>query len=159
MERYRKQVAEDVKEHVEKKRGYVPGSLERWANEYLKPPKIDWRTKLARIVRGAVAYKSGAADYTWGKMSRRQAGVGFGVGRPVLPALHSPVPSVCCAVDTSGSMSTEDLTRASSEIQGVLAAVGAAVTVIACDAAVHGVKECRTIKRRWHFSKVVAART
>jgi predicted metal-dependent peptidase len=145
MERYRKQVAEDVKEHTEKKRGYVPGSLVRWADEYLKPPKIDWRTKLARIVRGAIAYKSGSADYTWGKMSRRQAGVGYGAGRPVLPSLHSPVPSVGVIVDTSGSVSASGLAAAASEIQGILSAIGATITVVAVDADVQAVKECRTI--------------
>ena len=47
--------------------------------------QIDWRTKLARTIRGAVAYKHGAVDLTWNRVSRRQAGVGFGVGRPNHP--------------------------------------------------------------------------
>lgn len=144
MERLRKQVAEDIKGMGEKARGTVPASLQRWADEYLKPAKVDWRTKLSRIVRGAVAYKSGQSDYTFSRISRRQAGVGFGIGRPVVPALHSPVPSVALAIDTSGSMSESDLTMALSELSGVLAATGSNVMVLTCDAEVHEVKDVRT---------------
>lgn len=145
MERFRKQSAEAVREAVQKGRGTVPDSLQRWADKMLTPPKIPWREKLARIIRGAVAYKSGAVDLTWKRPSRRQAGVGYGVGRPIVPAMHQPVPDVACVVDTSGSMSERDLAAAASELTGVLAAVGAAVTVVACDATVHGLRECKTI--------------
>ncbi len=146
MERFRKATAEAVKEHEAKGRGNVPGSLSRWADTVLQPPKIHWREKLARIVRGAVAYRSGCSDYTWGKISRRQAGVGFGVGRPVIPALHSPVPRVMVAVDSSGSVSAEELAAAMAETAGILAAVGAAVDYCVCDAAVHTMKSVRTVQ-------------
>lgn len=145
MERFRKATAEAVKDFVAKGRGTVPGSLSRWADEQLAPPKVPWREKLARVVRGAVAFKSGAADYTWNRISRRQAGVGYGVGRPIVPALHAPVPKVAVLVDTSGSMSKDDLVAAASEIQGVLAAVGANVLVATVDADLQGIKECRSI--------------
>jgi predicted metal-dependent peptidase len=142
MERYRKQVAQDIQ--GVKDRGTVPAALNRWADAFLKPAKIDWRTKLARIVRGTLAYKAGQSDFTWSRISRRQAGVGFGVGRPVIPAMHAPKPSAAVGVDTSGSMSPKDLSMALSEIQGVLAAVGSGVTVLTCDAVVHEVKDVST---------------
>jgi predicted metal-dependent peptidase len=145
MERFRKATAEAVKEFEQKGRGTVPGSLSRWADSMLQPAKVPWREKLARVVRGAVAFKSGCSDYTWGKISRRQAGVGFGVGRPVIPALHAPVPKVAVLVDTSGSMQQSDLVAAASEVQGVLAAVGANVLVATVDAALQGIKECRSM--------------
>jgi len=147
MERFRKQVAEDVKDACAKNRGTVPASLERWASEYLKPPKIDWRTKLARLVRGAVAYQSGKADFTWNRMSRRQGGLGYGVGRPVVPALHAPKPNAAVVIDTSGSMGEADLSAALVEVRGVLAAVGAGVTVCICDAEVHGIKRVDNIEQ------------
>lgn len=145
MERFRKQTAEAVREYGSKQRGLVPAGLQRWADEVLSPPKIPWREKLARMVRGAVAFKSGAVDYTFMRPSRRQAGMGFGPGRPIVPALHAPVPRVACALDTSGSMSEDLLTEALSEVKGVLTAVGAAVTFVACDAKVHGIKPIKTI--------------
>ncbi|HEV3059607.1 MAG TPA: VWA-like domain-containing protein [Vicinamibacterales bacterium] len=147
MERFRKQTAEDVKEACGKSRGTVPASLERWANEYLKPPKIDWRTKLARLVRGAVSYQAGKADFTFTKMSRRQGGLGYGVGRAVVPALHAPKPNAAVVIDTSGSMSETDLSDALIEVRGVLAAVGAGVTVCVCDAEVHGIKRVENIEQ------------
>lgn len=143
MERFRKQVAEDIQSV--KQRGTVPASLQRWADEYLAPPKIDWRTKLSRLVRGAIAYKAGQSDFTWSRMSRRQGGVGYGVGRPVIPALHSPKPRVAVVIDTSGSMGSADLSAALAEVQGVLSAVGAGVTVCICDAKVHGIKLVKNI--------------
>jgi predicted metal-dependent peptidase len=144
MERMRKQVAEDIQSTQQ--RGTVPASLQRWAEDYLKPPKVDWRTKLARLVRGAVAYKSGSADFTYTKMSRRQAGAGYGVGRPVIPAMHAPKPNTACVIDTSGSMGTQALSAALTEVRGVLRAVGAGVTVCICDAKVHGIKRVESIE-------------
>lgn len=144
MERFRKQSAEAVREAVQKGRGTVPDSLQVWADQMLSPPKIPWREKLARIVRGAVAYKAGCVDLTWKKPSRRQAGVGYGVGRPIVPAMHAPIPVCSIGIDTSGSMSAENLTAALAEVQGVLAAIGAAVTLCVCDAEVHGIKPIKT---------------
>lgn len=138
MERMRKQVAEEVQ--AVKQRGTVPDSLQRWATDYLKPPKIDWRTKLARLVRGAVAYKSGQSDFTYSKMSRRQAGVGYGIGKPVVPALHSPKPNCSVVLDTSGSMGSAELSSAMTEVRGVISAIGAGITFCVCDAKVHGIK-------------------
>lgn len=145
MERIRKQVAQEV-QNV-KDRGTVPGSLQRWADDFLKPAKIDWRTRLARLVRGAVAYRSGCADFTYSRMSRRQAGVGYGVGRPVVPALHSPKPTCSIVIDTSGSMSKEALDAALAETRGVLQAVGAGVTVCICDAEVHGIQRVDSVEQ------------
>jgi predicted metal-dependent peptidase len=62
-----------------------------------------------------------------------------------MPAFHAPVPRVSVLVDTSGSMSEEALATVAAELQGVLAATGADVTVAAVDAALQGIKECRTI--------------
>lgn len=143
MARFRKQVAMDIQST--KLRGSIPASLQRWADEFLAPPKIDWRTKLARLVRGAVAYRSGQSDFTWSRMSRRQAGVGYGLGRPVIPALHSPKPNVACALDVSGSMGPDLLASALSEVQGVLSAVGAQITFVVCDAKVHGIKSVKSM--------------
>ena len=145
LERMRRATAEAVKDYASKNRGNVPASLERWADEQLKPARIPWRQRLARVIRGAVAYRAGSADLTWGRVSRRQAGVGFGVGRPIVPALHAPQPEVACVIDTSGSMGDEQLTDALSEIQGVLKAVGSNITLCVCDARVHGIKPIANI--------------
>lgn len=146
LERMRRAVAEAVKEAAAKNRGNVPSSMVRWADDMLAPPKIPWRTKLARTIRGAVAYRSGCVDYTFSKVSRRQAGVGFGVGRPVIPSTHAPQPNVGCLCDTSGSMRESSLSAAMSEANGVIQAVGGQITFAVIDAALHGIKQVKSAK-------------
>jgi len=144
MARVRREVAEAVRSEVAKGRGLVPEGWARWADGELAPAKIPWRQELGRIVRGAVAYKSGATDFGFGRLSRRQGGLGFGVGCAVLPALRAYTPEVMVAVDTSGSMSAAELKSAMSETRGILREVGASVTFCACDAEVHTLKRAST---------------
>jgi len=142
----RRQVAEQVREASEKSRGTVPAGLVRWAEAELAPPRIDWRTKLSQVARTAVGFRPGAVDFRYNRPSRRQSALGYGMGCPVLPALIRPVPQVAIAVDTSGSMSAEDLRIAVEESDGILKAIGAEVTFIACDAAVGAVKPVRSAR-------------
>jgi len=144
LERVRRDVAEAIKAEASKGRGSMPGGWMRWAETQLAAPKIPWQTKLAKIARGAVEWASGAVDYQYRAPSRRQGGVGFGPGRPVLPALVAPKPDVMCVVDTSGSMGTSELTAGLREIKGVLNRTSARVTFAAADAAVHEVKTVKT---------------
>ncbi len=143
IERIKRTVAEAIHKEAASGRGTVPAGWQRWANQQLQPPKIPWRQKLARAVRGAVAYRPGAVDLHYTRPSRRQAGVGFGPGKPVLPALRAPIPKVSVIVDTSGSMGDQELLEAVSETRGVLDACGAGVTFCACDAEVHELREVR----------------
>lgn len=143
LERVRRTVAEAIRNEAASGRGTVPAGLVRWADSQLKPPQIPWRQKLKRAVRGAVAYRAGAVDLHYTRPSRRQAGIGYGPGKPILPAMRAPVPRVAVAVDTSGSMGEEELIEAISETRGVLSAAGANVTFCACDAAVHELREVR----------------
>ena len=144
--RIRRTVAEEIRREVEagSGRGTVPGGWARWAEGQLRPAQIPWRQKLARAVRGAVAYRPGAVDLHYTRPSRRQAGIGFGPGCPVLPALRAPVPQVAVVADTSGSMGEQEMVDAMSETRGVLAAAGANVVFCACDADVHALKPVRT---------------
>lgn len=145
LERFRRDVAEQIKDCVSKNRGRVPGGWQRWADETLSPPKVDWRRKLAAVTRAAIAYRSGAVDFDWSRISRRQAGVGFGIGRPGVPAFKSSVPRVGVIMDTSGSMSREALALAASEVQGILTQIGAKISLCVVDADVQGVRKVARI--------------
>ena len=140
MHRATKAVAEAVKQAAQAGRGDVPLGLVRVAEELLKPPVVPWDEKLRRAARRAVAFKMGAFDYRYDAPSRRQAGVGFGWGKPVLPRMRCPVPEVAVVIDTSGSMGCDELQRAVSETAGVMRSVGAPVTFLCCDAEVHGLQ-------------------
>jgi predicted metal-dependent peptidase len=147
LERAVRETAEAIKDAASKGRGSVPSSLARWADEALQPPKVPWRQKLGRIARRAVAWSLGAVDHRYDAPSRRQAGIGYGVGRPILPRLRRPVPRVAIAVDTSGAMGRDELRAAAAEVKGVLSATGADVDFMACDAVIHGgVRKVATVE-------------
>lgn len=146
--RIRKAVAEAAVKHAQTKgRGTVPAGFLAWAEAEIAPPKIDWRTKLAKVVKAAFAYRPGAITTSWTRFGRKQAGLGFGPGKPVTPIWRSPVPRVTVVIDTSGSMGGGEgspLWVAAGEVSGILKATNSAVTIVACDASVHAIKECRT---------------
>jgi len=146
--RIRKEVAAAAVKHAATKgRGSVPGGFLAWAEAEIAPPKIDWRSKLAKVLRAAMAYRPGCVTTTWTGFGRKQAALGFGYGRPLTPKWRSPVPRVAVGVDTSGSMGSGEnspLAQAASEISGILKATNAAVQFVACDAQVHSAKEVKT---------------
>jgi predicted metal-dependent peptidase len=139
----RAQVAREIEER-QKSRGDVPTGLRRWAELQRQPQKVDWRKKLAVLCRSAIAYRQGAVARTFRRPSRRQAGIGFGEGKPIVAGRVRPIPSVAFALDTSGSMSERELSYALREAAGVLQTLSAEATFIACDAKVHSVARVRS---------------
>lgn len=144
MEAARDQVAQAVQQEAKRGRGNVPAGLVRWADVQLAPPKIPWETRLARACRRLVSTRPGAVDYKFSRLSRRQAGVGYGPGKPILPGLVEPIPNVAVGLDTSGSMGQNEIMIGARETAGIMRTVGVGVTFIACDAAVHEIKRVST---------------
>ena len=153
IKRVQREVAEAVRKEAARGRGNMPAGLKRWAEEVLGPPHVPWQQKLARMVRNAVAFRPGAGDYRYDRPSRRQGAFGYGTGSPVFPAMRMPVPQVAIIVDTSGSMGGDELKVALEECKGILAAVGSAISFIACDAAVHSARKVRNIKEACELMK------
>ena len=114
--------------------GSVPGGLARWAEQTLRP-KVNWRQQLAAALRSSVHHKTGTADYTWQRPSRRQQPQ----DTVLRPAMTRPVPSITVVVDTSGSMSEHELDRALTEIKAIIATIvpGDSVRVLSVDTIVH----------------------
>lgn len=128
----RRQVAEDTKEFGEKNRGTVPGFMERWAEQKLRP-QVPWRQVLRGAIRKMLSEAMGATDYTRKRPSRRQSAH----GKVVMPSLRQPVPEVAMAIDTSGSMGNKELAAGLAEVKGVLRGLGLRdMTVFAVDHAV-----------------------
>lgn len=112
--------------------GHAPRGWRRWAEEAFHPP-LPWRELLGAAVRSAVCGPGAGDDYTYGRPSRRAAGVP-GV---VLPSLRRRPPRVAVVVDTSGSVSDAELGSALLEVAAISRAVGGRrdlVTVVPCDA-------------------------
>ncbi|MYW00040.1 VWA-like domain-containing protein [Streptomyces sp. SID3343] len=118
--------------------GNAPQGWRRWAEEAFHPPQ-PWRELLGAAVRSAVSGPGVGEDYTYGRPSRRSAGLP-GV---VLPSLRRMPPRVAVVVDTSGSVSDAELGSALLEVAAITRAVGGRrdlVTVVSCDAAAHVVE-------------------
>lgn len=113
--------------------GSAPQAWQRWAEEAFHPPQR-WRELLGAAVRTAAAGSGAGEDYTYGRPSRRSAGLP-GV---VLPSLRRRPPRVAVVIDTSGSVSDAELGSALLEVAAIARAVGGRrdlVTVLPCDAA------------------------
>jgi len=125
------EVARRITEH-QKSRGTVPAGWLRWAEEVLKP-KVNWRERLRRILRGVISEGLGQRlDYSYHRPNRRAA-----VYHPIyLPSLSQGEykPRIACVVDTSGSISDQELIQALAEVRGILTQLRIPVTIIPCDA-------------------------
>lgn len=145
-EREAQMVRADVAEAVleaHRGRNNVPGDLVAWAHAVLNP-KVDWRRVLAGLVREAVATVSDDGDFTYRRFGRRSSAL----PHIRVPGLQRHVPQVAVILDTSGSMSPDDLERAVSEVQGILRSSSVAedaVALLAVDAAVQEVQRVRHI--------------
>ncbi len=107
--------------------GSVPSEIERAVSEMLDP-EVDWRDKLVQ----AVSDELGRMVIDWGCPGRRSDGVGVHT-----PAESSLGHDVSVAVDTSGSISAENLKRACAEILAIVEEAGGAGRFLVGDAAVH----------------------
>lgn len=136
----RRRVAIEWRDHAGG-RGDLPGQWRRWVEQILEP-RVPWQQILAAAVRQGLGWVHGHTDYTYTRISRRQAAAG-GI---VLPALRRPTPEVAVVIDTSASVDDGLLAQALGEIDGILASQGindGSVTVLATDADVHDVGRVR----------------
>ncbi|MGP4103786.1 vWA domain-containing protein [Nonomuraea sp. KM90] len=124
-------------------RGTAPAGWRRWVEATLRP-EVDWRARLARLVRRGLTLAAGRVDYSYTRPSRRAASV----PSIVLPALVRPLPRIAVLVDTSGSVTRTELAQALGELDGVLRAAGnRQVDVICCDTEAHPAQRVRAAAR------------
>lgn len=149
VERASSRTAEAILEAAEsarsKGRGLLPAGWVRMAHDILAPAKVPWGSLLFRAVRRAVTYRPGAVTPRYDMPSRRQSAIGHGTGVPVLPRMRTPSPIIAVMIDTSGSMSSAQLSDAMRETVGIMSAVGADVHLITCDAEVHGIGKVHSV--------------
>lgn len=132
-----------------KQAGKLPGGFARWADERTAPPRERWQDKLKKECRTLARRVRGYGRVSYSRFDRKQAGLGYGPGLPILPGHHAVVPRVAVAIDTSGSMTEDVLGEALSEVKHIFEAAGAPVDFLACDAEVHvheRVRDYRQIK-------------
>ncbi|MBZ0073006.1 MAG: VWA-like domain-containing protein [Thiohalobacteraceae bacterium] len=101
--------------------GKLGGGLARLVDHLLQP-RLPWRMLLAKYMT-AVARD----DYTYSRPSRRE-------GQAILPSLRSTQVEIVVALDTSGSISPDEICEFMSEIDAIKGQVRARITLHACDA-------------------------
>ncbi|MFI0975824.1 VWA-like domain-containing protein [Streptomyces sp. NPDC021093] len=113
--------------------GDTPEGWRRWAEQAFHPPQ-PWRDLLGAALRAATSGSGAGEDYSYGRPSRRSAGLP-GI---VLPSLRRRPPHVSVVIDTSGSVSDTELGSALLEVAAISRAVGGRrdlIKVLSCDAA------------------------
>lgn len=127
-----------------KSRGTVPAGLRRWAEETLAPPQVDWRKQLNGAVRRALNWAMGKVDYTYRRPSRRTPPGGI-----LRPSMQQPKPQVVTVLDTSGSMSEDDIAAALAEVEGICTKAGVRGRdhrLMCVDAASYGLQPVKSAK-------------
>lgn len=121
-----KQAVKEAKEQAEKNpgQGHLPHGLEEYIEELLKPPVIPWQTLLKRWVASKI--KAGH-KLSWKRPNRRYGEAQKG---------HLPTRklAITIAIDTSGSISNEDLQDFIVEIKAIQRSHKTRITVLECDA-------------------------
>lgn len=101
--------------------GKLGGSLARLIDYFLQP-QLPWRSLLAHYMS-----MNARDDYSYSRPSSRR-------GDPAIyPALRSGQVNIIIALDTSGSVSDEDMREFVSEIDAIKSHVKARITLLACD--------------------------
>lgn len=102
--------------------GKMGGALARMI-EHLLQPQLPWRMLLARYMTATAR-----DDYNWSRPSRRE-------GSAIMPSLKSNELNVVVALDTSGSVSDEEMRQFLSEVDAIKGQARARITLLACDVA------------------------
>ena len=124
-------IAHDIEQQVAN-RTAVPGGWRRWAQQQLHPT-VDWRAKLRATIRQGLRVGAGQVDYSYRRPSRRPAPDGV-----ILPTMVAPKPEIAVVVDTSGSVSGQQLNTVMTELIGITRHANLRqIRVICCDLVAH----------------------
>jgi predicted metal-dependent peptidase len=131
MEKQIEHQLKDTADQVQRQRGHIPGELKELIDSLYVSEEavIDWRAYLRRF--------NGMASKVFTKKTRRKPNKRF-YGNPALKIKQKK--NTLVAIDTSGSVSKDDLKEFLSEIHHIYK-TGTEITVIECDAQIGNVYE------------------
>ena len=139
----KKQIEHQIKEvaqQTEKRRGNIPGELAELIHRLLnvEPPKFNWKAYLKRFV--------GRSSVVYTKKLRRKYNKRYSdsPGLKIKTKNH-----VCVGVDTSGSVSTNELKEFMNEIHH-MHKTGHKITVVQCDTQINSIEEFNP-KKNWEI--------
>jgi predicted metal-dependent peptidase len=102
--------------------GKLKGSMARLVDHLLQP-QLPWRMLLARYMTAI-----SRDDYSYMRPNRRE-------GAAILPSLRSQHIDIAIVLDTSGSITDEEMDEFLSEVNAIKGQLGARITLHACDEA------------------------
>lgn len=122
-------ILNEVASQVVKSRGTIPAEMKEILDKLseLTPSKFNWRAYVRRFVGGSIK--------TFTKMSRQKPNFRF-VDNPGLK--HKEKRHILVGVDTSGSVSTEELKDFFNEIHHI-SRTGTEITLVQCDSAISSI--------------------
>jgi predicted metal-dependent peptidase len=123
-----------VQEAMIKNAGNIPGELKE-AIEALFEPQVEWDRVLRSFTTSLLSTKSRS---TWSRPNRRMGSVKMG-------RLRKKELNLLVAIDTSGSLSTNELTLFLSEIKGIRDQTEANITIVQCDTNIRSVQKFNEI--------------
>jgi predicted metal-dependent peptidase len=121
-----RQAVAEAYEECQKRQGHLPGGLEQAIKEWMKKPEIPWQILLRQFVGRLI--KAGHKS-SWRRTSRRLGDIARG-------KVPTRTVKIGLAIDTSGSISTNDFNEFMGEIKGIQSSYKSDITVMECDAAV-----------------------
>lgn len=112
-----------------KAQGEIPGEITRMIDDLINP-KLDWRQLLVRYLTARTN-----TDYSWSRPNKRFMPAHY------LPSLYSEtIGDITVAVDTSGSITDDELAEILTEIEGIRETYHPKkLTIIDCDYIIHNV--------------------
>lgn len=125
-----------------KGRGYQPDGFQLDLKLVDVRNRISWEDQLRDLYGFTLNSIRGTNHSNWAQYSRRQAGLGFGMGFPIMPAHKDYSPNVAVVLDTSGSMS-DWIAKAATHVYS-LVEYTKSVRFLSCDSAVHSIEDIRT---------------
>ena len=122
-----------------KERGEVPADLQRLIDEYMEElqGKIDWRRSIKKKIQ-----EIGRGQYTTSKVNRMYLPMNF-----YLPGQTGSKAKIALALDTSGSISKEDIIEFLGEVKHMLRLMPfLEIVLYGCDAEIHGKARIKGLK-------------
>ena len=117
-------------------KGSMPAGLAIEIDRCSAPARVPWQEILRRELSMGLERRAGMADFVFGIISRKQAGVGWGDGCPILPGPTDYEVDIAIILDCSGSMMGQPLIDAVVEACGIVREFGP-VRVLVADTEVH----------------------
>jgi predicted metal-dependent peptidase len=140
-----------IKAVGEKSRGVVPGNIMELIEEMNRTRPVPWAQVLeGKMKRGALG-GGGTSMVKFSRpkaaLNRRSVQMGDARSFSVFPGYGPvPQPKVVMAIDTSGSMSDDELAKVYAEVKELTEKMNAVLTIIQFDTDIHEILEAKSVK-------------